>query len=453
MGYAPPPIYARNLEDQYIELFKAGDARAARIFRFAEELVGAGRLTISEVAKYANDVLSPESIATIFQEVFSVGFVASVLNDANMTISKAADILESTNISSAKTYNILAHANLAADKTQSILYNLPFTAKLFDIITHGAGDLTVSADTSISGVNRYNTLTVNAGITLTITGQPGALIVKTLSNSGTITKSITGGAGGAAAPGAGAGGQGGGGLVIFASNLENLGVISADGENGGDGGTTTTYGDGGNGGSGVFYRVGTDEPGLGGDGAYDTANPDTRGDGGRNGGGGGSSGSSRAGGDGDGSSYTTFASYGDLADEIRQSVIDWFITNVIGKSPSSTISIPNVYGSGGGGGGSDGGSGCGGGGGGGGGEILTLCLNLDNGGTIRANAGSGGNGGTEGAKDEEGGGGGGGLVYILYKVLVSTGTLQANGGVAGTGDSYGTAATAGTTGVATAQAV
>jgi len=453
--YTPPSVDAGSLESSYIALFKAGDVRAIKLWNHARDLVYAGLLTWDDVAKFANDVMAADTLAFYFNhdDYFNIAEVASILNSANITPSKVVQVLASPCLDGARVDSILSHENLGADRLQQILYEAAFNSELVEALTKGAGDLTVSSDTSISGVNRYSTLTVESGVTLTVNGQPGALIVKTLNNNGTIAKSPTGGSPGTAGEGGGRGGQGGGGIVIFASSLNSSGVIHADGEDGQPGSTTTTGRWGSKGGAGAFFRVGTDAPGTGGDGAYDSTIPESKGAGGVNGGGGGGFSDTRYGGDGDGSTLTDFSSYSDLADEIRKAVIDWVIVNIFGKSPTSTVSIPNVYGSGGGGGAVASGTGCCGGGGGGGGEILALCVELDNTGTIRANGGVGGDGGTEGAKDNEGGGGGGGIVYVLYKTLVSTGTLQADGGAAGTGDSNDTAAVAGAAGMAKAEAV
>ena len=56
---------AGTLEDSYIELFKAKDARAARLIPHAEVLYNAGKLTAAEVAAYLNDVLplSPKPLS------------------------------------------------------------------------------------------------------------------------------------------------------------------------------------------------------------------------------------------------------------------------------------------------------------------------------------------------------------------------------------------------------
>lgn len=334
------------------------------------------------------------------------------------------------------------------DFLQSVMYAIPFASKLVDILTDGAGDLTVAGDTDIAGVNRYETLTVNGGITLTLTDQPSALIVDTIANSGNIVKKLSGGASGTrGAAGTGEGGQGAGGFVVFADVLGSSGIISADGEAGENGTTTVGDGNGGDGGAGEFHRIGADVPGTGGNGAYNSILP--AGD--INGAGGGAW-SIREGGDGGGSVLTTPVSYAALAVKVRQYAIDWVIVNVFGKAPTITVSI-DVYGSGGGGGMAANTNGACGGGGGGGGEVLALCLTFNNTGTIRANAGVGGNGGTEDTRDNEGGGGGGGLVYILYVALTNAGTLQANGAAAGAGDSFDTPATAGGNGVATSQDV
>jgi hypothetical protein len=378
-----------------------------------ESLYNAGVLSIDDIAKYVNSVGSAYMWAHMFYEHFTSGFV----------------------------YSIISNANISGNRVQSILYNIPFSSKLIDIITYGASDLSVTSNTTISGVNRYGTLTVNSGVTLTVGGQPGVLIVKSLNNSGTIAKSPTGGAGGSAgASGAGVGGQGGGGLIIFVDTLVNSGVISADGANGGNGSTIASSGYGGGGGSGLFVRIGADAVGVGGQGGGTPSYPG--GAGGYNGGGGGSY--AYIGGAGDGCSYTSYNIINSLLDDICKAVIDWFISNVLGKSLTTSKSLPNIYGSGGGGGAAYDGSCAAGGGGGGGGEIIALVLTLNNTGTVRANGGNGGNGGNEGSYDAGGGGGGGGIVYVLYKSYANLGTLQANGGGGGGGDFSGSSGSAGT---------
>jgi hypothetical protein len=395
----------------YITLFKALDPRVAFLLEHAETLVAAGLLSIDDVAKYINNV-------TV------------------ITAEKAATILSSMSSSTAS--SILANPNLSADKTQSILYSMAFSSKLVDILTSGASNWTVTSNTTISGVNRYYSLTVNSGVTLSIGGQPGILIVKNLYCYGTIAKTATGGAGGSASSGAGPGGTGGGGLIIFTDYLINSGVISADGNAGGAGGNAPVLASGGAGGSGYYCTVLGDSFGTGGNGGGSGG-----GAGGINGGGGGGH-SSAPGGSGDGSSYGSY-DFISLAETIRKATIDWVIKNVYGKNPTNTVNFINAYGSGGGGGGIYSGTCGGGGGGGGGGEVIVMCTSANNLGTIRANGGNGGNGGNAGSYDAGGGGGGGGIVYVLCKYIQNTGTLVALGGSGGIGDYNGSAGSAGVT--------
>jgi len=456
--------------------------RAASIFNHANLSVE----KIASICEHAN--LEADKAASIFESAnLAVSKVASIFDHTNLSVTKAASILNSANLTATRVEAIFSDPNLSntraksiaselatntaytnyanieavfkgtrllADDVQDILYGIEFGTRLVDLLTGTAGDLTVSSNTSITGVNRYGTLKVNSGVTLTVDGQPGVLIVKTLENGGSITKSLTGGAGGEPSPagaGAGRGGNGGGGLLIFTGSLYNSGVIEANGEDGESGSTVAERVYDNNGEGGYFLRVGTDSPGKGGDAGWYSADVFyIAGHGRINGGGGGDGETSGAGGDGGDATLETFDSYADLAEHLRRAVIDWFIVNVLGKSPTTTIELPNIRGSGGGSGSGNDGLWASGGGGGGGGEIIGLCVELNNTGTIRCNGGNGGNGGAEGSYDGQGGGGGGGIVYVFYKTLISSGTLQANGGVAGTGDET---AYDGEAGVATAVAI
>jgi hypothetical protein len=471
----------------YITLFKALDPRVAFLLEYAETLVDASLLSIDDVAKYSNTV-SADTVAHCCSENYSVSFAISLLTNANITTSRAAAILNSTRfdadkaakiidsmslttavailnnanlsaskaasilsnpyVSVSKVYSILANAGLSADKTQSILFNMPIGSRFIDIVTTGASNVTYTSNTSISGTNRYNILSIASGVTLSLGGQPNVIIAKTIINYGTMDKTVTGASGGASVGGSGAGGQGGGGIIIFCDTFNNIGTIRANGGNGSNATGANAYGAGNAGGSGAFYRVGSDSAGTGGRGGGIAG-----GSGGINGGGGGGVTTwALSGGTGDGSSITTFSSYSDLADDIKQAVADWFIRNVLGKSPTTSKPFPNIRGSG-------GGSGCcdydyiigtynsGGGGGGGGGHILVICLTANNTGSFVSTGGNGGNGyGTQGAG---GGGGAGGLIYLLYKTIMNIGALTSSGGSGGTGSGgSGNAGGAGTVRVA-----
>jgi hypothetical protein len=470
-GLFPPQgiLTAGALEDNYISLFKAKDPRAARVFPASYSLYASGKLTVDEIAAYANDVLDTGYIAHVFEDIFPASFCALIMNSANFSVSKAASVLNHVNTSSAKAASILdsvnissskasliledanltdlkassilSNANISADRTQTLLYGMPFSTKLVDILTCGASDLHVTTAATIKGVNRYGSLLLDSGVTATVDGQPGVIIAKTIENHGSISKTATGGAGGAAAvTGAGAGGAGGGGLIIFADSLYTDWIIEANGASGSIAGTVAASGNGGDGGTGSFLLVGADSPGTGGAGGGSAGGGLGR----LNGGGGGNDYSYTAGGGGD-STRTALSDYPSLAELIKRAAIDWVIGNVYGKTPTSTTSFPSVCGSGGGGGCAWDAFAAGGGGGGGGGEIIILCVTLNNIGTIRANGGGGGDGGTEGLYDSSGGGGGGGVVYLLYKSLQNVGTLSAAGGAASSvGDYLGKAGTAGT---------
>jgi len=92
---------AGALENSYIELFKARDARAARLWEYAEILYSAGKLTVDDVAGFINDVLPCiDKIAYDFDRaLFSVDFIAKVLDSANLSADKLQAILDDANLS------------------------------------------------------------------------------------------------------------------------------------------------------------------------------------------------------------------------------------------------------------------------------------------------------------------------------------------------------------------
>ena len=58
--------YVRILENDYIELFKAGDSTGLKVWTYARDLVYAGKLTWDDVAKFANDVKNADILAHEF---------------------------------------------------------------------------------------------------------------------------------------------------------------------------------------------------------------------------------------------------------------------------------------------------------------------------------------------------------------------------------------------------
>jgi len=363
-------------------------------------------------------------------------------------VSECVELLKNINPNFA--VSIIKSPNLSADKAQLILRNLPLN-KLMEIITCDAMSAQISSNTTITGINRYKDLIINSGVTLSIDGQPGIIIAERIINKGTIAKIPTGGAGGNTEYPPGRGGKGGGGLYIFAKEITNSGIIRANGANGETGDASNADGFAYSGGNGIYGIISGDSIGSGGNGG--SFDPDYVGKG-IVGGGGGGIGDDFYGGDGGDATIEIYGSEDNLYAKFKNALIDWWLQNVINKTPSVVEDFPSYYGAGG-GGGIDCSNNCdAGGGGGSGGELIILVSNLDNTGIIQANGGNGGDGGNAGTFDSGGGGGGGGIVYVFYENATNVGTLEANGGSAGACDpsihDYGAVAQPGTAGTARA---
>jgi hypothetical protein len=432
-------VDAGAIEESYIALFKSRDIHAVKVFEYAEVLCNMGKLTVDDVAGYINDVLSvtPGWVARHLQ-IFSSSFVVSVIGSPSLSASKAVQILRD--------------ANMSSNDAQSILYGIAdngYYDRLVDIMTANASDASYTSNTTLSvGVNVYRNLSVGSGVTLTLGAGPAVIIANTITNNGIIRSGWVRGAGGASGgAGAGNGGNGAGGMIIIARDI-TIGTIKADGSAGGNGSTVSTFASGYAGTGGLFWKISDDGSPSGGNGGSAGYN---EGIGRVNGGGGGGAGAVGApkGGNGGSATLTTFTDASSLLKEVFKSAIDWWLVNVIGKSPTSTKSLPSLGGSGGGGGAAADADCAAGGGGGGGGEIIIYGTSVTAG-TITAIGGAGGNGGTEDGYDSGGGGGGGGYIYVLYKTLSGTFTLNVSGGAAGTGRYNGSA---GETGVARTIAV
>jgi hypothetical protein len=376
--------------------------------------------------------------------------LACLLDNDMIPFSNIMTVLENPYIDGVSIGGILAGPGLRADKAQAIFYQLiddGYYDKVVGALTYGAPSATISSSTTLTaGINRYNYLYVAPGVTLTLGYGPGILIANTISNLGTIASGWTRGAGGSpAVPGAGAGGAGCGAVIILARSI-TIGTITSDGAAGGAGSTVTGSGVGGAGAGGSFWLISGDSLPKGGDGGSAGVG---RGLGNPNGGGGGGYASTTKGGDGGSATTTTYSTGLDLLKELLKCVVDWWLVNVAGKTPTTTKSIPSLGGSGGGGGGASDTNCAGGGGGGGGGQIIIYGTSVTAG-TVQAKGGAGGNGGTEGSYDAGGGGGGGGIIYVFYKSLTGAFTYNVSGGAGGTGDYAGAA---GGTGVFRATAV
>ena len=407
--------------------------------------------------------IAPDYLAEIINhQNLPAARAAAIFDNNNLVINKAKSIFSSDYISIARIASIFNSENLSlgrlveilgsfsADKAQAVLYHDNLSIwRLIEIVSYGAPDTEISSDTTISGVNRYGDIIIDSAATLSIDSQPGVLLCDYIENNGVISKIPTGAAGGNPGAGVGKGGDGGGGLIIISKSFKNNSTIKANGQDGESGGTTASTADGSAGSDGQMERVGTDTAGSGGDGGEGTSGASGSGNVGGGGGGSNTAGYGKGGNGGD-ITYINNNSILDLVDKLKKAIADWYLINVLGKTPTSTTDFPNSYGAGGGGGGDENGAGDCGGGGGSGGHILVLAESFENTGTIEANGGAGGNGGSEAYRDSAGGGGGGGIVYVLYKTLINQGTLQALGGDGGTGDYNGGA---GGNGVAKAFAI
>lgn len=269
------------------------------------------------------------------------------------------------------------------------------------------GDVVISVNTTLTRDMDYNSLTVNAGITL----NPGGFIIfsktfVTVNATGLIARN--GNVGGNAATSS----AGAAGAAVVGTTV--VGAVA-----GAAGGAGTTA----NGASGVSSAAVSGEGGSGGVG------------------GNGGVGSGGVGGSGGNSGALTIRYF-------RNVQTIWKYTAVGTLMPTGT------GGAGGAAGGGDG-TNLGRGGGGGGSAapgIFIISDSLNNLGTIEVLGGNGGNGGGGALGNvgggAGGGGGGGGKIMILTNTLTSRGTLNVSGGAAGTGSAGAGTGSAGTNGSA-----
>lgn len=286
------------------------------------------------------------------------------------------------------------------------------------------GDVTISADTTLSTDKYYANLTINSTKSLTTAGYL-VYVSGTLTNNGTIKNN--GGAGGNGGVGGTAGGGGGtAGTAGAAAAGATLDAGTA-GQAGGAGSTGNTSNSAA--GTSVNPSLGSSgvQGGTGGTGA--TGTPGT------------------VGAAGTATSESLSATFGISPSTFAAGTItnSSGLISFIGSSSGASLSS-SAGSSGGVGGVGDNGTQTGGGGGGSGGSggnMVIVAKTIVNTGTIQVNGGNGGNGGngssTGGATGGGGGGGGGsgGVLAMFYKTLNDTGTIQAAGGTKGTGGSAG----------------
>jgi len=331
---------------------------------------------------------------------------------------------------------LLSSPYLDGNHAQEILYSLSqnyYYNKLIQTLTAGYGSTTISTNVTINTSPIFaQSLTISSGVTITCGLNICYFITQQFNNYGTIVNQ-NGGIGGTGGTGGGGnGGTGGGGIVVLALTSA-LGTLNVNGNIGAVGQTASSGSSGLSGGTGILFLLGTSVP-VGGNGGVNNTS----------GGGGGAilgAGGNTVGAGGTGGAVTlyTFSNGNSMLTYIMQGVSDWWTINVLGKPPSSTTPLYNIYNAGGGGGGSYVSSisyAGGGGGGGAGGEVIVYSYNFISS-NISANGQAGGAGGAGGAN---GGGGAGGLIYVFYGSTSGSLTLSVAGG---------TGANTGSTGIAT----
>ena len=293
------------------------------------------------------------------------------------------------------------------------------------------GDVTISADTTLTRDMFYNSLVVNSTKVLTTAGYR-IFIKNTVTINGTIRcNGGAGGAGGAGTTSSADNSQGAGGAAGTAGSSTPTGIISGGvaGVAGGVGAGAAVPAGSGNSGTNSTNSIGMSSGVSGGTGGLN-----------------GMSGGNPAGIGGSGGSTTT-------------KVIPRAFSCAFDTSYNGSLLTANA-GSGSGGGGSIaasfsggdtnarcGGSGGGGGSGGSGGILPIYAKNIvvSSTGSIEAKGGNGGNGGngadqSTGSNRRYGGGGGGGgaggtggIIILVYKSLINSGSISVSGGTGGTG--------------------
>ncbi len=324
-------------------------------------------------------------------------------------------VLESGSLAVSRIHDLLASATWTGDQVEAMLDQL-INDNLMDLVVHiitsSAADTTISANTTLTdAVYRYKTLTINSGKVLTCKAGTQVIIALNVINNGTITLGAGGAGGFTQSTSNNVGGAGAGGLTLVASYAK-LDILNGSGANGG----TRTSGNQGYaglpGGTGYFLRIENETVPVGKKGL------DTN----YGGGGGAPTGvggtGTYAGGAGGPRTDNLYDPLTQLAISMVMIATNWYVINVLSKSPTRTLTFFDHYGAGGGAGGGASTTNFGGGGGGQGGSVLAIVTILDTA-TITLNGGNGGNGVGTGA-----GGGGAAPGHCVYLTDTVTGIIS-----------------------------
>jgi hypothetical protein len=435
----------------------------------------AGQVSLTQVASFISNLVQNYNAAGVIASfinsnpysLWHMDFVTNLIQSPYLGFTNASQILSaastsalasiamSTNVPVTTILALISNAALVATAAQGLLYGLAnnyYYNKWLQVVTYNAPtSVTFSTNTVIStNVLIAQNITIASGVTVTCGTTTCFFVAQVFNNQGTIVNPI-GATGGGSTPGGGGGpgGTGGGGVVIIAYTAA-IGTVNVNGAPGGTGYLNTgvsavSYGAGVGGQlaivSGISVPIGG-TAGNYGDLAGGAGEP--------NAGGGGPS-TYSVGSPGGSATVYSFPNGNALITYVMLGVSDWWLTNVVGKAPSSVTPLLYVYGSGGGGGGaaSEGSYGSGGGGG-GGGEVIVFGDEVTAG-TVYA---AGGNGGYDTGGMVGGGGGAGGIVLVFYGPGGLNGTMSLDLAGGGTGVSAsGASGLAGQTGVYLATSV
>jgi len=417
-----------------------------------------GQVSLTQVASFISNLVQNYNAAGIVASfinsdpfsLWHMDFVESLLQNPYLGFTNAslilnhvsgsnlAEIATSTSVPVTSLLSFISNAALSANAAQGLLYSLAenyYNNKWIDLVTYNAPSITFSTNATLStNVLIAKEITIASGVTVTCVAQTCFFVAQVFNNQGTVVNPVGAASG---MPGGGTtlfggayGGTGGGGVVIIAYTAA-VGTINVNGANGQNAslGSTTYIGGASLAGNGVFTVVSGVTVPSGGNAGQIFGN--IYGYGEPNGGGGGYGNAPKGSPGSNGGSATiySFPNGNALITYLIQGVSDWWLSNVIGKTPSQVTPLLFIYGSGGGGGG-NGGSGYygGGGAGGGGGEAIIYGYDVIAG-TVDANGGTGGNGSIAG------GGGGGGVALVFYGPGGLSGTMSYSlaGGAGGVG--------------------
>jgi hypothetical protein len=425
-----------------------------------EELIQHGKIYYSSFVDLINYTKNAKFWANFLERKVSIKTCVNILAEKDIRENVLFDILDYLSIDrisevfNAEKFSLeriekYLKERVSADRAQAILYKMvekTYFKRLAEILTYSANDVTLTANATFSYVNRFRDLNLN-GYTYTADGELHVIIARDIyipSNSSIVRTN-------------------------FVTNYAAILLLDTNqiptGGKGGNGGITylRPYPEGGGGGGG----------GINGPGGYGYMNGEV----------------------GYGYSAYVYTNTIAIAYVMYLPAVDWYLVNVLQKTPTSKTDFIKTRGACGGQGGSgldgigsprgfstwglvilcrnlycsgkiqangtngrDGGKGTygggGGAGGGSGGPIYIVLHEIQNSGEIQAIGGNGGRGGdataVTGASGGGGGGGCGGVIYLFYKTG-NVGNLNVSGGAGGPqgdGATYGDPGSPGQRGIA-----